>query len=136
MGSRSSNNLLHETETLWGRTHVASSPKKNLSCTTAFQQPHLDARFDKDSQTLNAENNAKWFIRKSGADWNQLQSKRCSQQAGGKVQEVAPPRPKALLLRAEKAAQPLRVTLRSCGCTSNRTASRRAVCAAGLSSDQ
>jgi len=123
MGSRSSNNLLHETETLWGRTHVASSPKKNLSCTTAFQQPHLDARFDKDSQTLNAENNAKWFIRKSGADWSQLHSERCSRLSPVEKckRSPGPPRPKALLLRAERAAQPAKLA----GDTSERTATRK-----------
>jgi len=123
MGSRSSNNLLHETETLWGRTHEAYLRRKICRAPLHFSSRISTHAFHKDPQTLNAENNAKWFIRKSGADWSQLHSERCSRLSPVEKckRSPGPPRPKALLLRAERAAQPAKLA----GDTSERTATRK-----------
>merc|ERR1719389_1409229 len=130
MGSRSSNNLLHETETLWGRTHVALSPKKNLSCTTAFQQPHLDARFHKDSQTLNAENKRQMVHSEVREQTGTSCTAQCAasfrrwKSARGRPstpEGIASPRRKRCAARC------------AAGYTSKSTASLRAGCAAGLS---
>merc|ERR1719197_1427721 len=78
MGSRSSNTLLHETETLWGRTHEAYLRRKICRAPLHFSSRISTHGFTKDSQTLNAENNAKWFIRKTSEDKSRTPRANCT----------------------------------------------------------
>jgi hypothetical protein len=89
---------------------VKLSPKKTLSCTTAFQQPHLDARFHKGLTNALTRKITPYIYGSFGSQEqhtakNQLHSQLCSRLADGKVQEVT--------LRARRRSFPAQKALRS-----------------------